>query len=241
MTRMSFRAAAAIGTVALAAAAVSGTTATATPDQVARPSESTVAAASAVTSADARVSQRAAKHGYKVTTFKMVRSPGIVRANCLPKARARVVITSGGQNEVMKVYASGLPKKTEFDFFVLQVPDFPFGLSWYQGDLKTNKHGRAYAKFVGRFNEETFTIAPGVPAPAPVVHDSPTADASTNPVTAPVHQYHLGFWFNSPKDAKAAGCSASVTPFNGEHNAGTQAMNTRQFAPDDGPLGRIGS
>ena len=142
MTRMSFRAAAAIGTVALAAAAVSGTTATATPDQVARPSGSTVAAASAVdASADARVSQQAAKHGYKVTTFKMVRSPGIVRANCLPKARARVVITSGGQNEVMKVYASGLPKKTEFDFFVLQVPDFPFGLSWYQGDLKTNKHG----------------------------------------------------------------------------------------------------
>ena len=63
------------------------------------------------------------------------------------------MITSRGQSEAMLVYASGLPNKTEFDFFVLQVPDLPFGLSWYRGDLKTDKHGRAYAKFVGRFNE----------------------------------------------------------------------------------------
>jgi hypothetical protein len=147
---------------------------------------------SAVLSADAKVSQQAAKHGYKPYAFTMVRSPGVVTAKCIPKAKARWSITTGGRNEVMKVYASGLPKKTEFDFLFSRLPDFPFGLSWYQGDLKTDNHGRAYATFVGRFNEETFTIAPGRPAPAPVVHDSPTADASTNPVTAPVHQYHLG-------------------------------------------------
>ena len=60
-------------------------------------------------------------------------------------------------------------------------------------------------------------------------------------MTAPVHQYHLGFWFDSPRAAEKAGCGANVTPFNGEHDAGTQATSTRQFAPDAGPLGRIRS
>ena len=121
MTRMSFRAAAAIGTTALAAAALAGTTATATPDRVAGPTGSTVTAASALTSADAKVSQQAAKHGYKTYKFKMVRSPGVVSANCIPKAKARVSITAGGQNEVMKTG----PRVSRSPG-----PDFPFGL-WF--------------------------------------------------------------------------------------------------------------
>ena len=61
-------------------------------------------------------------------------------------------------------------------------------------------------------------------------------DAATNPITEPVHTYHLGLWFNSPTDAQAAGCPATVTPFNGEHNAGVQALSTTQFPKDKGPL-----
>src|SRR5438034_426193 len=75
--------------------------------------------------------------------------------------------------------------------------------------------------------------------PAPVVHTSPIPDASSNPATAPVHQYHLGLWFNSPADAVAAGCPGTVTPFNGDHTAGVQALSTRQFRDDRGPLRRI--
>ena len=63
--------------------------------------------------------------------------------------------------------------------------------------------------------------------------------ASANPATAPVHQYHLGLWFNSPADAVAAGCPGTVTPFNGDHSAGVQALSTRQFRDDRGPLRRI--
>ncbi|MDQ1662198.1 MAG: hypothetical protein QOJ68_2178, partial [Blastococcus sp.] len=177
----------------------------------------------------------------QVTKFDLVRSANSVNKGCLLKASAKVTIRSAGPVEVMNLRAAHLPKNTDFDFFVLQVPDAPFGLSWYQGDLESNKHGVAEGTFVGRFNEETFSVAPGV-APAPVRHDSlPFPDASQNPATAPVHQYHLGFWFNSPKDAAKAGCGDAVTPFNGEHNAGAQAMSTRQFAPGDGPLGRIKS
>lgn len=125
----------------------------------------------------------------------MARAAGVVRAGCLPHAKAKVEVVSGDEAETMKVWVSGLPAHTEFDFFVLQVPDAPFGMAWYQGDIETNSSGRGYATFRGRFNEETFSVAVGTPASAPTPHEG---DASTNPVTKPVHQYHLGFWFNSP-------------------------------------------
>ena len=35
----------------------------------------------------------------------------------------------------------------------------PFGVSWYQGSIQTDKHGRGSRQFVGRFNIETFTVA----------------------------------------------------------------------------------
>jgi hypothetical protein len=170
--------------------------------------------------------------------FRMLRSTGAVTAGCIPHARARVTVSSQGPVEVMRVQARGLPKNTDFDLFVIQVPNAPFGLSWYQGDLQTNQHGRADGVFVGRFSIETFIVAPGS-APAPVVHNGPFPDASTNPATSPVHEFHLGLWFNSPADAAAAGCGNTVTPFNGEHAAGVQALSTRQFGDLTGPLRRL--
>jgi len=167
--------------------------------------------------------------------FRMLRSTGAVTAGCIPHARARVTVSSQGPVEVMRVQARGLPKNTDFDLFVIQVPNAPFGLSWYQGDLQTNQHGRADGVFVGRFSIETFIVAPGS-APAPVVHNGPFPDAAANPATGPVHEFHLGLWFNSPADAAAAGCGNTVTPFNGEHNAGVQALSTRQFGDLTGPL-----
>ena len=171
-------------------------------------------------------------------SFRMHRSPGIVSADCVPHARAEVTIRNEGPVEVMKVHATGLPSRTDFDLFVIQVPNAPFGVSWYQGDLETNRDGVANGTFVGRFNEETFAVAPGT-APAPSVHSSPTADATSNPAFAPVHTFHLGLWFNSPDDATAAGCPGNVTPFNGEHNAGVQVLNTAQFGDQHGPLRRL--
>ena len=37
----------------------------------------------------------------------------------------------------------------------------------------------------------------------------------------------------------AAGCANTVTRFNGEHNAGIQVLNTRNFTDDDGPLRQL--
>jgi hypothetical protein len=150
-----------------------------------------------------------------------------------------VTINSLGPVEVMHVEAAGLPPNTEFDLFVIQVPNAPFGLSWYQGDMQTNNIGRAVGDFIGRFSIETFIVAPGAAA-APIIHSTPPfPDANTNPPTAPVRTQHLGLWFGSAAAAVAAGCPGTVTPFNGDHKAGIQALSTRNFANLNGPLRAI--
>jgi hypothetical protein len=163
-------------------------------------------------------------------TFKMVVSAGA--ATCLPNASATVNIRSAGEVEIMDVTVEGLPPRTDFDFFVIQVPKNPFGIAWYQGDIQTDRNGRGRAQFVGRFSIETFALANGS-ANAPVVF---SADASSNPSFNPVQMYHLGLWFDSPNDAMAAKCPATNTFFNGQHNAGLQVLNTSNFADDHGPL-----
>ena len=174
---------------------------------------------------------------YNVIAFDMVVSQAA--RNCLPNAQAQVQIESSGTAEEMVISATGLPPNTEFDFFVIQVPNAPFGLSWYQGDLQSDSNGNALQHFRGRFSVETFIVAPGV-APAPqVFNDPPFPDAAQNPVTGPVQTYHLGMWFNSPIDAQNNGCANTVTPFNGEHNAGIQVLNTSNFPDNAGPLQQL--
>lgn len=167
--------------------------------------------------------------------FDLVPSAKAAAANCLADASAEVRVRSEGPVEVMDVAVRGLPPKTGFDVFVIQVPNAPFGLSWYQGDLETNQQGRGHQSFIGRFNEETFIVAPGN-APAPQIHHNAFPDAQLNPTTGPIHTFHLGVWFNSPDDAAKAGCPRDVTPFNGEHNAGIQALSSRNFVDLQGPL-----
>jgi len=178
----------------------------------------------------------AAKDSDDTATFKLVVSAGA--KTCLPNASATVSIRPAGQVDLMDVTVQGLPPNTDFNLFVLQVPKAPFGLAWYQGDIQTNKDGRGHQQFMGRFSIETFAVAPGS-APAPVVFNGPFPDASLNPPFNPLQMYHLGFWFDSPDAAHAAGCPATVTPFNGEHNAGIQVLNSSNFPDDHGPLREV--
>jgi hypothetical protein len=172
-------------------------------------------------------------------SFALQRSTASIAAGCLTGAGAHVRVVNKGPVEEMTIDAQGLPKNTEFDVFVTQLPNTPFGISWYQGDLESNDLGRAHGTFVGRFSVETFAVAPGT-GPAPVVHDSGTIkDAATNPAFAPIHTYHVGVWFNSGQDAANAGCANVITPFNGDHTAGPQALSTRQFADTAGPLRQL--
>jgi hypothetical protein len=170
------------------------------------------------------------------TSFKMVRSQAAVDNECLKGAKANVdVRTTPTDNQIMDVTVNHAPKNTEFELFITQQPNSPFGVSWYQADFTTNNQGMGEVRARGIFSEELFAFAPGV-VKAPQVDNQ---DAEKNPKYDPVHTFHLGLWFGDPKDAKEAGCPATVTAFDGDHEAGIQAFSTRNFPDPEGPLGNI--
>jgi hypothetical protein len=159
-------------------------------------------------------------------TFSLQRSSAAI-TSCLPHARGSVTITTGSQNDLMKVSIAGMPHNRGFDLFVIQQPGAPFGVSWYQTDIQAGSNGTGSATVRGVFDVETFSVSPG------------------GTVTfAPTHQYHLGLWFNNPNVPFNLGCEPGqpmpiVTPFNGEQHAGIQVLNTAQFPDNAGPLSHV--
>jgi hypothetical protein len=153
------------------------------------------------------------------TVFTMVKSAGA--AACLdPAARGRVTISDLGRVQNMHVEVSKLPPNTDFTLFVITTPKAPFVPAWYQGDLTTDASGNGVIDVTGIFNDETFILNPGVPAVA-------------------VEMNHLGIWFADPTQAANVGCPGNPTPFDGDHVAGIQVLNTSNFADANGPLRRI--
>ena len=169
----------------------------------------------------------------KHVRFSLVRSARV--ETCLASASGEVTVRSVDGVDVMEVALQGLPPDSDFALFLLQQPSAPFGIGTYQGDVRTNASGRGAQRFIGRFGATSFSVAPGAVA-SPVLHHEAFPDAQSGPATGPVHQLHLGLWFNSPADAVKAGCAGDVTPFNGTHNAGIQALSTRNFPALQGPL-----
>jgi hypothetical protein len=153
------------------------------------------------------------------TTFNMVKSAGA--ASCLKTtAHGRVTISDLGPVQNMHVEVFALPANIAFTLFVVNTPNAPFTPAWYQGDLTTNAAGNGVLDVTGIFSHETFILNPGTPA-------------------VPVELDHLGIWFADPTDAGNAGCPSTPTPFDGDHNAGIQVLNTSNFADDKGPLQRL--
>ena len=117
-------------------------------------------------------------------------------------------------NDTMTVTASGLPPSTGFDLFLVQSSPLDtnfssFGFGWYQSDVNSNSTGHASVSVHGIFDKETFIENP-------------------NSQFSPIHTFDVGFWFSSPSQ-EAAKCHSAVpakTPFNGEQNAGLNAMIT---------------
>jgi hypothetical protein len=162
----------------------------------------------------------------KPFSFSLEPSSSAITA-CLPNASGKATITPGKLNDTMKVTVSGMPANTGFDLFVIQQPTAPFGVSWYQTDIHANAYGTGSATVQGVFDVETFSVSPG-----------------GTTTFSPTHQYHLGLWFNSPSVPFNLGCepgatSPTVTPFNGEQNAGIQVLNTANFPVNAGPLSHV--
>jgi len=179
-------------------------------------------------------------HALDNFTFQLSRSTTLP-AGCAANVTGSAHVETVGFAENLRVTVKGLAAGTALDIFVIQVPVAPFGLAWYLGDLPVSANGMVTKVFTSRLNEETFAVALGsVAAPRP--HKKlPFPDDTENPVFKPIHTYHLGVWFNSPEDAKKNGstCPATVTPFNGDHTAGVQVLNTASFPALKGPLSKI--
>jgi hypothetical protein len=178
------------------------------------------AAAYGLTSANA-----APRYGSNTFTFKLVGSKAV--AKCLPHARGQAWITPNSLNDTMKVTLWGMPKNTDFDLFVIQLPNKPFGVAWYQSDINVGANGSGSATVQGIFDKETFSVSTG-----------------GTTTFKPTHQFHLGVWFNSPQVPFKLGCEAGakapiVTPFNGEQHAGIQVVNTANFPNNAGPLSKV--
>lgn len=172
-------------------------------------------AIAAVAGLTALAPQANARAGESIV-FNMVKSAGAV--SCLKTtAHGRVTISDLGPVQNMHVEVASLPPNTTFTLFVINTPNAPFAPAWYQGDLTTNENGNGVIDVTGIFDDETFILNPGTPA-------------------VPVELDHLGIWFADPADAVNAGCADTVTPFDGDHNAGIQVLNTSNFAADKGPL-----
>jgi hypothetical protein len=150
------------------------------------------------------------------TTFNMVRAAG---ATCLSnKARGRVTISDLGPVQSMHVEVSGLTPNNDFTLFVTQHSSRPFGISWYQGEISTDKNGNGVGDFTGIFSPETFVLDNGA-----------------------VKMSHVAMWFADPQDAANAGCAGISTPFDGDGVAGILVLSTENFPDDKGPLQRLGA
>jgi hypothetical protein len=169
----------------------------------------------------------------KQITFDLAVQPKF--ASCLgvpggPTPTATVTVKRGALHDTLTLTAQNLQPNLGFDLFTIQNtnllangqpdPNFVnFGLAWYQTDVQANNNGEAKVTISTILLDQIFGF-------------DPAANLS------PTHTFHVGFWFNNPQDAVACGFNpGSPTPFNGEQNAGPNAMISLPDAETNlGPL-----
>jgi len=134
-----------------------------------------------------------------------------------PTPTATVTVTRGHLHDTLNLQAHNLKPKLGFDLFTIQNsnllsngsvdPNFTnFGLAWYQTDLQANSEGEASVTINTILLDQIFGFDPAV-------------------ALTPTQTFHVGFWFNNPNDAEPCGFDPTKpTPFNGEHDAGPNAM-----------------
>jgi hypothetical protein len=143
-------------------------------------------------------------------------APCLAASSTVPP-QARVEVNQGTPNDQLTLFISGVKPFLAFDLFTTQRsnllpngsvdPNFKnFGLAWYQSDIQADSHGQAMVQLQSIFVNQIFGFDPTVSL-------------------GPTNTFHVGFWFNNPRDAQACGFDVTKpTPFNGEHKAGPNAM-----------------
>jgi hypothetical protein len=167
-------------------------------------------------------------------TFDLVPNPAF--KGCLVKdptmpASAKVIVTRTELNEVLLLELNNIKPGLAFDLFTVHNspflangspdPNFKgnFGLAWYQSDVQADSQGQGEVVIKTILLDQIFGFDPTVGL-------------------GPTNTFHIGFWFNNPKDAAACGFDVTKpTPFNGEHKAGPLAMISLPSAT--APLGPL--
>jgi hypothetical protein len=170
-------------------------------------------------------------------TFPLTKSKGPA-ATCPFTPWGKVTDHTFGTFENLEVVVYGLPPNTDFVIFNIQVPNAPFGLAWYNGDIMTDANGVGVINLVGRFSKGTFIVSQKA-LPSANIFPSPPGvlpQSKTGAQVDPVQIYHLGIWFNDHNDAIKAGCPGNQTPFTSNHDAGIQILSTNTFPDNHGPL-----
>jgi hypothetical protein len=161
---------------------------------------------------------QAASSGPNTTVFRL--EPNAKFLPCLQAGAhtptVKVKVKRGDLNDELEIELKGFKPNLAFDLFTIQRssllangqpdPAFKgsFGLAWYQSDLQVDEDGDGSAEINTILLDQIFGFDPDVSLP-------------------PTNTFHVGFWFNDPKDAEPCGFKGS-TPFNGEHHAGPLAF-----------------
>ena len=169
--------------------------------------------------------------GPNVTRFQLYVNPAV--KNCVQiqgstqTPAVEATVKRGDLNDSLDLQLKHFKPGLAFDLFTVEksnqtangtvINPFPnFGLAWYQSDIQVSRNGNAHVHIRTILLDQIFGFDPAVGL-------------------GPTNTFHLGFWFNNPTDAD--NCVHSVTPFNGEHNAGPLAFITRPNANTQlGPL-----
>ena len=138
-------------------------------------------------------------------------------AQCFPKMKASVEVelrTDRKGFDEFEIVASGLPPKTAFTVFLLEVPGAPFGAAEYIGDFFTDSKGRSKNEFE-LIVEEAF------------------ASTLVGQARVRAELDHVGFWFadEAADDVCFGPGGGPVTPFDGDNAAGAQVMNSSNALP----------
>jgi threonine dehydrogenase-like Zn-dependent dehydrogenase len=152
----------------------------------------------------------------KEVRFQLAPSSDVIK-KCLPHAKVNFKVelrTEETGRDVVRVDASGLPPKTSFTAFFLEVPGAPFGAAEYFGDVDTDQYGRAQVEFK-LIAEEAF---------ASTIVDGKRVRVDLN---------HVGMWFADPAadDFCLGKGKGGLTPFDGDNEAGVQAFNSANSLP----------
>jgi len=134
---------------------------------------------------------------------------------CMPYANADITVFPKEEIRGVDTFdlkAGGLQPNTTFAVFLTELPVSPFGAVQYIGDFTTNPAGNGSLR-VDTIVQEAFSSQVG----------------AAGRVRKELN--HVVFWFADPNADETCVPGSGPTPFDGDGNAGSAAMSSKNFLP----------